>query len=112
MFANFKYMHDERIPTPNYACVCFLIYEVVVKVDNVIVRTNPPRIRTLAPTLHVCTVLTEAILSFRSPYFVDYTLNCVPTRCIIWISIGMCTPINICHSEVFATNISLSWMFS
>lgn len=41
MFASFKYTHDEHIPDANYAlvCVCVLmIYEVVVKVDNVIVR--------------------------------------------------------------------------
>lgn len=42
MFASFKYTNDEHIPDANYALVCvLLIYEALVKVDNVIVRATP-----------------------------------------------------------------------
>lgn len=77
MFASFKYAHDEHIPDANYALVCvcvciLLIYEVVVKVDNVIVRATGIKHK-LAHS--VCTLAIEIILSFRSPYSIDYKLS-------------------------------------
>lgn len=68
-------MHDEYIPDVEHMqmgeSVCVLIYEAVVKVDNVIVRTNPARIYTCMLTCVQHSIAIEIILSFRSPYFVD-----------------------------------------
>lgn len=55
-----------------------LLYDAVVKVGNVIVRTNPTQIHThkhtsLGTQVCLCGLTIEIILSSRSPYFVDST---------------------------------------
>lgn len=57
--------------TPAMRLCVLLIYEALVKVDNVIVRaTQAQNTYKLAHT--VCTLAIEIILSFRSPYLGDY----------------------------------------